>query len=73
MSRTRQVNFRCPEHLYELFEHAARAANVSMTTWFLVIGVEATGHSELRKHLERVARAPKPTKKGAGRRKAVRH
>ncbi len=60
----RQVNFRCPEDLYALFESKAKESGLSFTTWWIALGLEASGHGELRKQLERVAaRRPGPKKK----------
>lgn len=58
MKRSRQINFRCPDDVAQLFERTARAAGLSLSTWLIVVGLEAAGHGELRPQLERVAKAP---------------
>lgn len=55
--RTRQINFRCTDEQAELFEAAARDAGVSLTQWFILLGLHAAGHDTvLCDQLERVQR-----------------
>lgn len=63
MKLTRQVNLRLPEDVLALFENSAASCHMTLTTWFTALGLEASGHGELRRHLARVARAPRHRKK----------
>jgi hypothetical protein len=67
MKRSRQINFRCPDDVAQLFERTAKAAGLSLSTWLIVVGLEAAGHGELRPQLERVAKAPLKRKAAAKR------
>lgn len=70
MSRSRQINFRCPEDVADLFDGAAKDARLSLTTWLIVVGLEAAGHGELRRQFERLSKAPRrrPAKKRVAKR-----
>lgn len=67
MKRNRQINFRCPEEIAELFEGSAKSAGVSLTTWLILLGLEASGHGELRRQFERLEQHPVRKKKAAKR------
>jgi predicted HicB family RNase H-like nuclease len=64
MSRSRQINFRCPEDVARVFEQAAAKSKVSLAQWLISTGLTAAGHTELLEQLQRVA----PKKKRATRR-----
>lgn len=62
MSRSRQINFRCPEDVAKIFEAASAKTELSLTQWLISVGLTATGHTELLDQLARVA--PKRKKRG---------
>lgn len=65
-SKTRQRNFRVSEEVSQIFETAARAAHMSLSTWLTAVGLQAAGHTELADQLRRVQPAKKLGAKNRG-------
>jgi hypothetical protein len=62
MSDSKQYNFRFPIKVGTIFEEAARASNMSLTSWLVQVGLAAAGHTSLSDQLARVT-APKTPRK----------
>lgn len=56
MSDRTQINFRCPEDVFKIFEAAAKRSRMNLTQWLIAVGLTAAGDRELLEQLERVAK-----------------